>query len=185
MNHLCIGVDFDNVINNFTDVMRPYIRKKIGYDSKQDDYDLLPKHFTQKQRADFYNDNIEYMQKNTEPQENVIETISYLMEDHKIYIVTARGYDFATHTVDWLKKYKIPYTDILFQCGNKVDVSKYLNLDIVIEDSPYNLLSLAHNNIKTITFDYPYNRNVYATEYRFNHWVDIGACIMNNLSYSL
>ena len=168
-----IGVDFDNVINNFNDVVRPFIKRKIGFDSDPNSYELFPKEYTDKKKQEFFVEHLKYMHEHTQPQHNVVEILDYLLENHKIYIITARTYQWGKDTKSWLDQHNINYTELLFHCGNKVEVSKYLDLDIVVDDSPYNLLAMAQEKIPTITFDYPYNKNIYSTEYRSDNWVDI------------
>jgi len=88
-------------------------------------------------------------------------------EGNKIYIVTARdcsyGFEGEQHlrsvTEAFLLKNGIKYDALYFYPSPKLKAVKDLDIDIFIEDSPYNITNLA-NLTKVIAFNTSYNKHV-------------------------
>ena len=99
-----------------------------------------------------------------------------LKEGHEVYVITARSNDsvnnFINKTKRWLKKRKINYTGIYFNAGNKKDIMKSLQLDLMIDDSIGVLESAKELNIKGIIMNSYYNTN-YDGNPRAYTWYDI------------
>ncbi len=118
------------------------------------------------------------------------EVINKLKNDgHEIYIITARVYTTEDSengekmrkiVNEWLKKNDIYYDKIIF---SKEDKRKYLlenNIDIMIEDSPYNIMSLRTVAKKIICFDAGYNKECIGENIiRCYSWYDIYNKIKN------
>jgi len=102
------------------------------------------------------------------------ETINNLInQKHSVYLITARDYAMAEQTMSWIRQNAIFYTDIYFNCGNKVDCCKWKDVNVMIEDSPHNLISLNKSNIPYIIFDQKYNQDIYGGLLRTNDWKEI------------
>lgn len=109
---------------------------------------------------------------------------------HEIYIVTARTSDLSycditpdkmkKIVVKWLKKYKISYDKIVWTTKEKVSFCKENHIDLMIDDSPKHINSLA-KFCKVICFDAPYNRHCTGENIsRCYCWYDIYDKIINN-----
>lgn len=120
------------------------------------------------------------------------ENIKKLKEDgHKLYIITARGLagpdvknieirDKMRNTVkNWLDKNDIVYDDLIFTTEDKSQAIRDKKIDIMIDDSPYNLRDLSKIT-KMICYDWPYNRDVNNENiYRCYNWNEIYEYIKN------
>ncbi len=120
------------------------------------------------------------------------ENIKKLKEDgHKLYIITARGLagpdvknieirDKMRNTVkNWLDKNDIVYDDLIFTTEDKSQAIRDKKIDIMIDDSPYNLRDLSKIT-KMICYDWPYNRDVNNENiYRCYNWDEIYKYIKN------
>ena len=120
------------------------------------------------------------------------ENIKKLKEDgHKLYIITARGLagpdvknieirDKMRNTVkNWLDKNDIVYDDLISTTEDKSQAIRDKKIDIMIDDSPYNLRDLSKIT-KMICYDWPYNRDVNNENiYRCYNWDEIYKYIKN------
>ena len=120
------------------------------------------------------------------------ENIKKLKEDgHKLYIITARGLagpdvknieirDKMRNTVkNWLDKNDIVYDDLIFTTEDKSQAIRDKKIDIMIDDSPYNLRDLSKIT-KMICYDWQYNRDVNNENiYRCYNWNEIYEYIKN------
>lgn len=120
------------------------------------------------------------------------ENIKKLKKDgNNLYIITARGLagpdvtnieirDKMRNIVkDWLSKNDIVYDEIIFTTEDKSQAIKDKKIDVMIDDSPYNLKSLSKIT-KMICYDWPYNRDVNNENiYRCYNWDEIYEYINN------
>jgi len=97
-----------------------------------------------------------------------VETINKLRkEGHKIILITARwdevvddGFlDVEEATKNWLKKHNIEYDKLIVNAENKGEVAVENNIDIFVDDSLKNCISVASKGIKTFIMDNKYNSN--------------------------
>ena len=99
-----------------------------------------------------------------------------------IYIVTARneyGLPQETQgkmkelTKEWLRKNDIVYDKIIFTQGSKLPYILDNKIDILIDDSPKNILE-ASKKISVLCFDNPYNKSINGDNIkRVYSWYDI------------
>ena len=168
-----IGVDIDGVINNFHEVASKYIKQDYGVDWYGTTYDIY-KGLTAQQVREFLANRKEKFLTEIKSVKNSRDVIVNLLNaKHQIYLITARGYDMADDTIRWLKQHKFIYTDVYFNCGNKVDACKWKEVHLMIEDSPHNLMALAKNKIPYIIFNQSYNQEVYGELLRTDKWTEI------------
>lgn len=101
----------------------------------------------------------------TEPFMFAIETIKKLKkEGHKIILITAR-WDFGDVVVKdltekWLKEKEIPYDVLLVNAGTKKEAAMQNKLDVFVDDSFENCVSVAEIGIKTYIMDSRYNKEL-------------------------
>ena len=170
---MILGIDIDGTINNFQDVSAKYLKKELNIKFDNKDYELYKgmkkseiDDFNQKHREDFINE-----VKALPGSQEVINQL--LNQGNEIYLITAREYSFAPDTMEWLDKNHFSFTDIYFNCGNKVDTCKWKDVDIMIDDSPYNLKALNKAGIPYIVFNQEYNQDIYNELYRAKNWENI------------
>lgn len=171
-----LGVDIDGVLNNFHTAVSKVIKKQFHKDVDPTNYDLFKGiQISDSGRKAFLKDHMEQINEETQLEWRVVEYLSRIQREYEICIITARSYDIAKETIEWLNNNAIPYDDVYFNSGEKIDVCQWLNTEWMIDDSPWNIRKLNKNKIKCMVFDQPYNSTVKETEYttRVSSWQEI------------
>ena len=183
-----IGVDIDNVLSNFNEVLlKDYIKhdkelRNTGIINENPEY--LRKgmfDWTEKEEKSFYNSNIQNFAQKLKPIEDSPYYIKKLREDgHEIYIITGRDNGEYTNpyelTKAWLNNYNIVYDKLLFTNAYdkhaKTEVCLENNIDLMIEDSTRISLDLINNCIKVYTMNTRYNQKEQTLD-RVSKWKEI------------
>lgn len=159
-----IGLDIDGCMTNFSDELKVLLENEYNVSNvKTDTYHMLQQigiYSIEDQRL-FFDKHKDYFNKQ-ESKDGCAKVINLLNSNrnNNIYILTARSYDEASSTEEWLRKNSIIQNNIYFNCENKLGVCKWKKIDVMIEDSPYNAMDLANNGIKVLLMDTDYNRNI-------------------------
>ncbi len=170
-----IGIDIDDTIANTYDILFNYAQNYTINEIGKEIKDVNRNSVTHMYCTTFHNWNIEeenafldkYYEKTVlkvQPKIYAVENIKKLKENgNKIYLITARflaeNFDVEKSTKDWLKKYDIPYDDLILNSQNKVNVAKENHIDIFIDDSIKNCTEMTHAGIKTYIMDTIVNRD--------------------------
>lgn len=170
-----IGIDIDGVLTDVERATLDYGTKfchehnlpqniKIGGQEAEEVFG-----WTLEQSEKFWNQYIIEYFTNYPPRAFASEVINQLKkEGNEIYIITARNKwgvpkehvgKVQEHTKEWLKKNQIDYDKILFTKGSKLPYCKENGIDIMIEDSPTNIVEL-EKEIPVICFHSNYNAQV-------------------------
>lgn len=183
-----IGIDIDNCISNFDDILlKEYLKhdkelRNTGIINENPEY--LRKgmfDWTDEEETSFYNENIEKFAKKLKPIEYSSYYIKKLKEDgHEIYIITGRNNGEYTNpyelTVEWLNKYDIIYDKLIltdaYDKHSKTIVCLENNIDLMIEDSTRISLDLTNNGIKVFTMNTRYNQKEQTLD-RVSNWKEI------------
>jgi uncharacterized HAD superfamily protein len=170
-----IGIDIDGVINNFCDEYWDFLEKNYNIILDKSIYGHSD--YLKNELGDIgYDEMINTFYNIDLSLEKFAKFfIKKLKDNNKIYIITARKYDSSDDTIKWLKEKGIVYDDILFNAGNKGKACINNNIDIMIEDSPYNVYDLLKRNVKVLLYDRPYNQEFYEGKFlhRVKNWVEI------------
>lgn len=162
-----IGIDIDDTITNTLEKLDEIAKTKENlniYDSSkhwfyeryncsiEDEEKFLKKHFEEIiSTATLKKDAAYYINKLYD-------------EGNEIYFITSRSKRYSSNipniTIEYLNKYNIKYTDIVFSCHNKADVCMKYNIDCFIDDSEEHIKEVSKINIKTIIIDNEYNKHV-------------------------
>ena len=185
-----IGIDIDNVISNFNEVL---LEEYLIHDKEIGKRGIINKNaeyirrgmfdWSEVEEKIFYQQNIERIVKKLNPIEGEKEYIDKLKQDgHKIYIITGRDngeysnpYDM---TKDWLDKFGIYYDKLILTNAYKNDKhgksEKCIenNVDIMIDDSVNICMDSINYGIETLIMDTPYNRQVNNIK-RVHSWKEI------------
>lgn len=190
-----IGIDIDNVISNFNEVLKEEFLK---HDKELRNTGIVnPNLYMTKGMFDwsedeiwgFYLENIERIAKSLEVKTGAKEYIDKLKEDgHMIVIITGRDNgDYAdpwNMTENWLKQKEIKYDKLIITDAyknnkhTKTDKCFENNIDIMIDDSIHNCMDCIENNITTLLMDTPYNR-AEKDMIRVNNWEEVYEFIKN------
>lgn len=181
-----IGIDIDNVISNFDEVL---MREFLEHDKLlrntgvvDDNLDITSGMFdwSKEEVCDFYYPNIERIVKSLSLIDGSKEYIDKLKSDgHFIYIITGRDNGEYSNpfemTKGWLDKYNIYYDKLIFtNAYDKVSKARSClenNIDIMIDDSVSICKACIDNGIVSLLMDKPCNRSSNIT--RVYNWKDI------------
>ena len=181
-----IGIDIDNVLSNFNEVLlNDYINhdKELGNNGivKSNVYIRDMFNWTKDEEQQYYHNNIERLANLLEPIKDCSKYIKKLIDNgHYICIISGRDNgeysDPYNMTTKWLKKYDIPYDKLIltnaYNHQEKADICLENNIDIMIDDSINVCVKCSENNIKSLLFNTEYNKN--ETRYtRVNNWEEI------------
>lgn len=182
-----IGIDIDGVLTNEKGYVIDYGTKyfsenNISYIVRDDKfYGQEIFDVTEEQYKMFLNDYIFNYAVNVPIRSFAREIIKKLKEEHEIFIITAR--DFTTYeneyqikmqeiTKKWLCDNGILYDEIIFS-KNKDIICQEKEIDIMIEDSPENIMSIS-KNIPVLCYAQSYNKDINNKNvYKSYSWYDI------------
>ena len=171
-----IGIDVDGVLVDLENKMLTYgtkfsVENNLNISIKPNEYWETKKfNWTENQELQFWNQYIIKYVRDSQAREYASEVIEKLMqEENKIYIITARDeYGMPKEyygkmqeiTKNWLEKNNIKYNKLIFS-PDKEKLQKCIenNVDIMIEDSPSNILNISQK-VKVIKYDCSYNQEV-------------------------
>lgn len=187
-----IGIDIDNVLSNFNEVLlKDYLEHdktlnnsgiihKDEYIRKMFDWDI-------NYEQEYYKNNIERLASFFKPIKNSSKYVNKLKQDgNEIYIISGRDNgeysDPYSMTINWLKENNIAYDKLIltnaYKHQEKADICKEYGIDIMIDDSINVCTKCSENNIECILFETQYNKY----ENRFNRlgsWEEIYSYIRN------
>lgn len=180
-----IGVDIDNVLANFNEVL---LESYIKHDKEINGNGIVNKNVYLREMFDwnkdyeekFYKSNIEYFASMFEPIKDCSKVIKKLKEEgHTIYIISGRDNgeysDPYKITIDWLKKYDIVYDKLFlvdaYNSHSKTEICLEYNIDVMIDDSKRMCKDIKENGVRTLLMDTPYNKdtNEFERVYSWNH----------------
>lgn len=183
-----IGIDIDGVIADIGRFMADYGSKfcyenNIKYTVKDDEYDEAKAlGITNEQALKFWNTYLEFYAKKYPVRDFASEVIKKLKENHEVYIITARNeyglpkevYGTMQSMVKkWLEDNKIEYDKLIFTKGNKLPYCLENEVDVMIEDSPSNIMDIS-TKVPVLCFDNPYNKMIEGNNItRVYSWYDI------------
>lgn len=182
-----IGIDIDGVLTNMYAALIDNATKfcyqnNIKYNINQSEYNEskmfnISKDDTEK----FWNWYLGEYSKHYPIREHAAEVIEEISQNNEIYIITARNEEGLSLDLygtmqkmvkKWLKVNKIKYNKIIFT-QEKLKACIENNIDIMIEDSPLNIKSIAPS-IKVLCYDAPYNKETEGKNIiRVYSWYDI------------
>lgn len=188
-----IGIDIDNVISNFNEVLlSEYIKhdkdlRNTGIINENADYIRRGMFdWTKEEETEFYKNNIERIARNLDIIYGAKEYIDKLKSDgHYIYIITGRDNGEYTNpynmTKEWLRKHDIYYDELIltdaYDSHAKSNICIENNINVMIDDSVRICKDCIRSGINTILMDTPYNK--YANIKRVNNWKEFYEYILN------
>lgn len=187
-----IGVDIDNVLSNFNEVL---LNDYLNHDKSLRNNGIVNKDvyirkmfdWPEEYEQEYYKNNIERLATLFTPIEDSSKYINKLKNNgNEIYIISGRDNgeysDPHNMTINWLKKYNIPYDKLIltnaYKHQEKADICNEFGIDIMIDDSINVCTKCSESNIECILFETPFNKN----EDRFNrlkNWKEIYNYISN------
>ncbi len=178
---MVIGLDIDDTITDTLAVMMAYAQKftiedlgreieikEIANNRLDIDYVLVIHVWSFEVVLKFFRRYYRRMIEQTTPFFFAKEIISKLRaEGHKIILITARWDEVVEDgiaparevTEAWLEKHGIEYDKLIVNAGNKGEIAKENNVDVFVDDSLKNCISVASKGIKAFIMDNRCNAN--------------------------
>lgn len=183
-----IGIDIDGVLTNIERFMLDYgikfcYENNIGYKIKDDEYyETKALGITYEQTEKFWNTYLEFYATKYPARDFASEVIRKLKQNNEIYIITARNEEglppetygkMQTMVKQWLIDNNIEYHKLIFTEGSKLPYCIENEIDIIIEDSPKNIVDIS-SKIPVFCFDNSYNKKLEGKNItRVYSWYDI------------
>ena len=189
-----IGIDIDNVISNFDEVLK---KEFLIHDKELRNTGIInPEAYITKGMFDwtddeiwtFYLENIGRITPSLDVIEGASKYIKKLKQDgHTIYIISGRDNgeytDSYNMTKNWLEKYDITYDKLFlvdaYNSHSKTEICLENNVDIMIDDSKRMCTDIKKHGIRAFIMDTPYNRDTNEFK-RVCSWKEIYDIISNN-----
>ena len=183
-----IGIDIDNVIANFDDVL---LKEYLKHDKQLRNTGIINENperirngmfdWSKQEEEEFYYHNIEKVALCLKPISDAGYYIKRLkQEGNQIYIISGRDNGEYQNpyelTKNWLAKYKIEYDKLILTNAyykiEKVQECIKNNIDIMIEDNIATCLEMVKNGIKVYAMNTRYNQKEKSLE-RVSKWKEI------------
>lgn len=173
---MIIGVDIDNVIADTERELRRVLRDTWGIGLEREDikdYALANMPGIEGEILDglmgMFGEGEIFLR--LEPMEGAGDTLHRLMKSHEVHLVTSRPEHVRPQTEEWLKRHDIPYHDLMFADGTKLNGVPY---ELFMEDQDNFATELAESGAFVLLFDAPWNRHVeHVNIDRVHSWEDV------------
>lgn len=180
MRKVIIGVDIDGTVGDYVDILRQYLTKKFNTPENKisstfpEPTDYAFRNWGENVAQNFKQLHSEAVTdgiyQNMEPFPQASEHLWELNnEDYHLRVITSRfvkhgqNYEVVSSTSKWLDMHNMPYRDLMF-----VHEKTEVYVDVLIDDSPYNIEACQKTGRNIIIFDAPYNRHFEGT--RVHNW---------------
>ena len=156
-----IAIDIDSTLHHYWDQFEEAAKRRFGvalpYAEQGWDIDLLRPEQVRACVAETHRDDQILA---AEPYPDAVETVRAWHEaGHFIHITSHRRPAAHEATAAWLDRIGLPY-DELYCSDDKITRCVEIGIELLIDDSPVNLVKAADAGIATATIAHPWNRDV-------------------------
>lgn len=175
-----LGVDIDNVVSLTDLALRQSMKDLFGISLSQEQivcYDYSKCGLTLEQERKVLEVFRDITCKELDVVPGAIEALTALKGKYHIILVTSRHPELIDKTKEWLKLKKIPHDKLIFETDKHQTDHEF---DFFVEDNEDSALALAEAGIRTLLFDYPWNRGIppHDNIKRVSGWHDVLAELM-------
>jgi len=161
-----IGIDIDSTLHHYWDTFETVAKSRFGIDlpyERQRDWTisvLKPEQVKAIVSETHSDPNVV----SAVPYPGAVETVNrWAAEGHWIHITSHRSDEARGATLEWLKTIGLSYDDL--HCSfDKIPRCVELEVDLLIDDSPINILRAIEEGIVPATLEHPWNEDVCSTE---------------------
>lgn len=157
-----IAVDIDSTLHHYWDQLSAIAKRRFGVDLPYEDqvtWDITRLR-PEQVHACVQETHREPHVLAAEPYPGAVETIrAWHAAGHFIHITSHRATDAHAATERWLERIDLPY-DELYCSWDKVSRCREIAIDVLIDDSPVNLLKAGEAGITPATILHPWNREL-------------------------
>ena len=176
-----IGVDLDDTICRTTEKVHEKVEEYAKI-LNLNPLDIMNDEILSK---DFFSKYLKEIYKTVEVKREVAKVLKRLRsKGNEIYIITARNNEFVENvskiTKDWLKEKEIEVDKVIVEAfgEKKADICKENEIELMIEDNPFNYKKIISKGIQCILFD---DRERYDLRHDYmTNWLDIERYIERN-----
>jgi uncharacterized HAD superfamily protein len=156
-----IAIDIDSTLHHYWDDFAEAAKRRFGvelpYDEQGWDIDRLRPEQVRACVAETHRDDRILA---AEPYPEAVETVrAWHNAGHFIHITSHRRAEAHEATAEWLERIGLPY-DELYCSDDKITRCREIGIELLIDDSPVNLVKAADAGIATATLTHPWNRDV-------------------------
>ncbi len=157
-----IAIDIDSTLHHYWDVFAPLARRRFGvtlaYD-EQVSWEIGQ--LRREQVAALVSETHRREQiLAAQPYAGAVEVVTAWHEaGHFIHVTSHRAEEAHADTVEWLEQIGMPY-DELYCSWDKVTRCAEIEIDMLIDDSPQNILKAQERGIVPATIVHPWNREL-------------------------
>lgn len=157
-----IGIDIDSTLHHYWDLFALLARRRFGvvlaYD-EQVTWDVVQLRREQVAALVKESHRPEHVL-GAAPYEGAVETVaSWHAAGHFIHVTSHRSTDVHDATAAWLKQICLPYDDL--HCSwDKITRCSEIDIDVLIDDSPQNIMRAQEVGIVPATIAHPWNRDL-------------------------
>jgi FMN phosphatase YigB (HAD superfamily) len=156
-----IAIDIDSTLHHYWDQFAAAAKRRFGVDLPYRDQMWR----IEALRPEQVNACVEETHRDeqilaADPYPGAVETIAaWHAAGHYIHITTHRRADAHSATQRWLDGIGLAYDD-LYCSGDKISRARELGIELLIDDSPVNLLGAIEAGMKAATIAHPWNREI-------------------------
>lgn len=174
-----IGVDIDGVL---ADSLSLWVRELNTFFNKSKRveeihlYDICQTYeITTAELQRFLERKGKYLMSEPSPVTGAPYYLGRIKQRHDIYIVTAREEQYGQETREWLKKYELPYDELLLLGSHqKKEACLSKNLNVLVEDTLEIGLDVSAAGVPVLLMDAPYNQgDLPGLIYRKRSWTEV------------
>jgi len=176
---LRIGVDIDGVLADSLPLWTRELNNFFGKNKTVEGihlYDICQTYgITQEELDEFIKIKGRYLMTAPPPVKGATQFLPRLKEQHEIFIITARNKRYEGETVSWLRKYGIPYDElVLLGSHDKREACLCNGVQLMIEDTLEVTLKVITAGVPVLLLDAPYNRGALPSlAVRVRSWEEI------------
>lgn len=178
-----VGIDLDHTVADFIGGAIPLIRKNLGLEP---DLNVRSKHI-----KDVFNLAEEGSPANWKQllfqewkvfrhlpklEEKIEQLTHELTKEANVYIITARHGTpvIVDDTLHWLDSNGFKYTDVFFT-DEKTDLCQILDIDVMLDDDPAQIVPLIQANVNVVVRNQPWNQHLVfeGGVKRASHWKEM------------
>jgi uncharacterized HAD superfamily protein len=181
-----IALDIDSTLHHYWDCLSAAARRRFGIDlpyEEQFDYGVTR----------LRPDQLEVVIAETHcdktilagtPYPGAVETVrAWHEQGHYIHVTSHRAQGCHEATARWLAQIGVPFDDLCCTY-EKVNRCLELDIDLLVDDSPSNLLAALDHGIRVATIEHPWNQELCETEdiLSARDWLELGRLLEPLLS---
>ncbi len=161
-----IAIDIDSTLHHYWDVLAGAARRRFGVDLPYDEQVTwnISRLKPEQLKACIAETHAPEAVLNAEPYPGAVDVVRRWHEaGHWIHITSHREVAAHDATAKWLERIGLPYDDL--HCSyDKIARASELGIDVLVDDSPVNLLRAIEAGITAATIAHPWNRDVIEEE---------------------